>query len=70
MREYAYPAYLDHLKEHEDFTQKVIDFQKDFLAGKALVSISILKFLYDWLLFHIQGSDAKYSAFFNQKGLR
>lgn len=70
MRKYSFPGFEEHRTEHENFKMKVLAFQKDFRTGKALLSISVLKFLYEWLLFHIQGADAQYSDFFRNQGMR
>ena len=66
---FGYPEAISHKREHELFVEKVAQFKKDFDAGSKLVSIPILSFLRDWLVNHINGSDMKYSSFFNEKGL-
>jgi len=66
---FGYPEAIGHKREHALFIEKVAQFKKDFDAGNQLVSISILSFLRDWLVNHINGSDLKYSGFFNEKGL-
>lgn len=67
--QFNYPDTAAHMKEHAAFVKKVSDFQHDFEAGRLTVSIDTLYFLRDWLRGHIQGTDKKYSAFFNQNGL-
>ena len=67
---YKYPDTTAHMKEHAAFVKKVSDFQHDFEGGRLTVSIDTLYFLRDWLQGHIKGTDKKYSAFFNQNGLR
>jgi hemerythrin len=49
--------------------KKVKDFKEGFDDGRMMLSIEIIDFMKDWLLNHIQGSDKKYSALFNEKGL-
>ncbi len=66
----GYPELAGHKVEHERLTAKVLQFQKEFVAGKAMLSMGILDFLKDWLKNHIMGSDKKYSPFINSKGVR
>lgn len=66
---FGYPETVSHKQEHTMFVEKVAKFKKDFDEGNQLVSIPILSFLRDWLVNHINGSDMKYSGFFNEKGL-
>lgn len=70
MNKYKYPGYLEHKKEHDDFVVKVIDFQRQQVEGKLMLSMEIMNFLKDWLKNHILGTDKKYSSFFNEKGLK
>ena len=69
MEKYSYPRWEEHRQEHQAFIQKVETFQQSFLSGKETLGPAVLKFLYEWLLFHIQGSDAEYSQYFNEHGL-
>ena len=62
MREHQYPEYTKHVEEHETFTNRVIEFQKDFKLGKN-VSLEMISFLNNWIMFHILKTDAKYGAF-------
>jgi hemerythrin len=68
--QFSYPDALAHKKEHTAFVQKVSDFKQGFDKGGMTVTIEVLYFLRDWLQSHIKGSDKKYSAFFNAKGLK
>lgn len=70
MSEQKYPGYLEHKKEHQEFTNKVLEFQKSFNNGSTSVSIDILNFLRDWLLHHIAISDQKYAPYLNEKGIK
>jgi hemerythrin len=67
---FTYPARAGHKKEHDDFVHKVSGFQKGFEDGQIALSVEVMRFLSDWLTGHIMGSDKKYSALFNEKGLR
>jgi hemerythrin-like metal-binding protein len=61
MRLADYPELAGHANEHALLTRKVLQFQKDFEAGRAVMTVQLLTFLKDWLHHHIQGSDLKYA---------
>ena len=66
---YNYPENQIHKLEHENLVEKVKMFVQDFEKGKGVLPFEVMNFLQDWLLKHISGTDKKYSAFFNSKGL-
>lgn len=68
--QFNYPETTTHKKEHNGFVKKVVDFKQGFDDGRTFLSIEITTFLKDWLLKHIQGTDKRYSSFFNEKGLK
>lgn len=68
--QFNYPEKETHKSEHKKFVEKVTAFKSDFDSGNASVSIEIMNFLKDWLVNHIQGTDKRYSAFFNEHGLK
>ncbi len=69
MRNYEYPDYLKHKKEHDALRRTALDFQADLRSGKRAVSIDLSHFLRDWLAHHIQGTDKQLGVFLNQKGV-
>ncbi len=69
MRVFDFPGFAEHKSEHDAFTGKVIDFQKQYNRGSAVLTFEVMDFLHNWLVTHIQGTDKKYSSFFNMKGL-
>ncbi|MDT3700179.1 MAG: bacteriohemerythrin [Thermincola sp.] len=70
MTKFNYPGYSAHKAEHEKFVKQVVDFQKDFDSGKAVMTLEVMSFLKDWLVKHILGTDKKYTSFFNEHGLK
>jgi len=68
--QFGYPGAASHKREHNDFVKKVSDFKEGFDKGNLMLSIDITKFLRDWLVKHIQGTDKKYTSFFNEHGLK
>jgi hemerythrin-like metal-binding protein len=66
---FKYPDAASHKQEHAAFVQKIVEFQDKFNKGALTLTLEVMNFLKDWLVKHIQGTDQKYSAFFNEKGL-
>ncbi len=66
----GYPEYADHKEVHNKMTAKVKALMADVQAGKTTISIEVMNFLKNWLDKHIMGTDKKYSAFLNSKGVQ
>lgn len=58
-----YPNRAAHEQEHRDFVEKVTDFKQGFDDGRLMLTLDVMSFLGDWLMNHIQGSDAGYAPF-------
>lgn len=69
LKQYAYPDFEAHKKEHNTLVMQVLDLQKQFQEGKPVLTQNIMTFLRDWLSKHIQGDDKKYGVFLNGKGV-
>jgi len=69
MQTHAYPEYAKHKGEHEKLVKQVLELQQKFQAGSAMLTMSVMSFLKDWLVNHIQGEDKKYGVYFNAKGI-
>ena len=69
MQANSYPDLARHRAEHEKLVKQVLDLQKKFQAGGAVLTLTVLSFLKDWLFTHIQGEDKKYGVFLNAKGI-
>ncbi len=70
MEQSKYPDLVNHKREHEALTQKVLDFQKNFATGRVAMGIEVLQFLSSWLQGHIRGTDKKYVPFMHASGIR
>jgi hemerythrin-like metal-binding protein len=70
MQRYAYPGLETQKKEHAGFVAKITETQKDYQAGKTMISVPILNFLSSWLKNHIMKTDLEYSSFFAAKGVK
>jgi hemerythrin len=69
MKQYNYPEYEKHKKEHNLLVMQVLDLQKMYKNGTAILTQDVMQFLKDWLQKHIQGEDKKYGPFLNNKGV-
>jgi hemerythrin len=69
LKQYGYPDFEAHKKEHNALVIQVLDLQKQFQEGKAVLTQNVMTFLRDWLSKHIQGDDKKYGIFLNGKGV-
>ena len=65
----GYPEYEAHHQIHEKMMSKARSLQNDFVAGKVGITLETMKFLEDWLGKHIMGTDKKYGAHLNSKGV-
>jgi len=70
MKTHGYEGYPEHKDKHEKMTAKVIDLQRQYQSGQAAMTIEVMNFLKSWLDKHIIGTDMKYSAFLNSKGVQ
>lgn len=68
--EHGYPKTKSHVKQHQDFIDKVNQFIRDYKADKVGISVDIMNFLRDWLFHHIMESDKQYTAYLNSKGVK
>jgi hemerythrin len=57
MSKHRYAGTAEHKAEHARLVREVLDFQSQFAAGTAVLSVALLHFLMDWLTHHILESD-------------
>jgi len=69
MKAYAYPGYMIHKREHDMLTRQVVNLHQDFMSGKPVITVELMRVLKDWLTIHIKGSDQKYGPFLISKGV-
>ena len=67
---FGYPDAPAHKKAHRDLVEKVLAFEAGLKSGRAKVTMEIMRFLKDWLVGHIMGTDKRYGPFLNSKGVR
>lgn len=63
-----YPDCAAHKQQHRDFVAKVTDFKQGFDEGRLMLTLDVMSFLGDWLVEHIQGSDASYAPYLRTEG--
>ncbi|MTJ93544.1 MAG: bacteriohemerythrin [Desulfovibrio sp.] len=66
---FGYPDTASHKKAHHDLVEKVLAFEAELRSGRAKVTMEIMRFLKDWLVGHIMGTDKRYGPFLNSKGV-
>ncbi len=57
MRRHQYPGLNAHRIHHEGLISKALDFQRDLVAERAVLSAGTLQFLKDWLTLHLASED-------------
>ena len=65
----GYPKIDEHIKIHNNFVAKIVEFEREFNSGSVALSIDIMNFLRSWLKDHIAGDDQAYARYFKDKGL-
>lgn len=63
MTKHSYPTLAEHKDEHESFSRKVGDFQKNLLDGNANLSVELFTFLANWVRTHILETDALFGRY-------
>lgn len=61
---YNYPDAATHIAEHQRLVAQVLEFKEKLETKHATINMELLRFLKDWLIGHILGSDKKYSSLF------
>ena len=67
---HGYPAAEAHIAEHQQLVIRVLEFKRKFEAGEASINMQLMKFLKDWLIHHILGSDKAYSNHLIEHGVK
>jgi len=70
MQQHGYSGYSNQKVQHDAFIKKVTDLHEDYEKGNTMLSVSVMVFLKNWVITHIQKVDAEYASFFNGKGVK
>jgi hemerythrin-like metal-binding protein len=68
--EHGYPGTQAHVDEHKRLVTQVLEFKRKFELGEASINMQLMKFLKDWLIKHILGSDKAYSSHLVERGVK
>ncbi|MFI3257493.1 MAG: bacteriohemerythrin [Spirochaetales bacterium] len=60
MRAVNYPDFIPHKRQHDEYIMKIIDAAKGLKNGDIKAGFAFVKFLCDWLLYHIAYTDTLY----------
>jgi hemerythrin len=63
MQECKFPDYALHKQEHEIFSRRLVELNKQSSCDKKHLLIEVVVFLHNWLLSHILQSDAEIGRF-------
>ena len=69
MQANGFPEFAAHKAAHDALVKQVLDLQKKFQSGNAALTLSVMSFLKEWIVNHIQGTDKKYGVYLNAKGI-
>lgn len=69
-QQHNYPKSSQHKEHHSKLVAQVMDFQKEFKNGNAILSAELMDFLKDWLVNHIKKTDMEYVPFLKKCGVK
>jgi len=69
MKRHIYPGAPKHKSVHHDLLVQVEDLAAKHLGGENILTLSVMDFLEDWLVQHIQGEDYRFALFLKDKGV-
>ena len=67
MKSYAFPDYENHMKLHNEFKIRVSSLKEKCAGENPPQAIEMLRFLYEWLVNHIEKEDQLYVSYINEK---
>lgn len=69
MNTHRYPGSPKHKAIHHDLVVQVEDLVAKHEKGENILTLSVMDFLEDWLVQHIQGEDFRFAAYLKEKGV-
>ncbi|HEY6877890.1 MAG TPA: bacteriohemerythrin [Polyangiales bacterium] len=68
--DHGYPQAAQHTAEHKRLVDQVLEFKARYESGHAQINVQLMKFLKNWLIQHILGSDKAYVAHLTERGVK
>ena len=69
MRQTGFPGFEEHRVQHDKFIEKVLDFELEMSEGRTS-PLEVARFLMDWYVRHVKGTDRKYAGHLQSHGIR
>lgn len=69
-KRFNFQGSAEHIREHQNFTNKIVSLKSDLESGKITMTFELLSFLKEWIDHHILVVDKQYSECFRQNGLQ
>ncbi len=70
MSTFQYPDYLLHYNEHLNFSLHMIIYNNQVINAEYKILDELHKYLLEWVVYHMQITDKKYTKCFNKHGLK
>lgn len=73
LRDYQYPGYAEHKKEHDGFIVRLHELQKEQEnrdKNSWLLVLDVVKAMSKWLFDHIEYADRQFAPFLKEKGVQ
>jgi len=67
MAQHNYPGYVDHVRQHEEFTSTVQRLAEEGRGGGLEAALRLRGVVLNWLINHILRADADYASFIRGK---
>lgn len=69
LRQTAFPGFEEHRVQHDKFIEKILDFELEMAEGHTS-PLEVARFLMDWYVRHVKGTDRKYAGHLQSHGIR
>lgn len=66
----GFPQAPQHIAEHQALVAKVVALKAKHAAHQVSITMDLMRFLKDWLIRHILGSDKAYSGHLVERGVK